>query len=160
MPNATSSLAKTLVEGACLVGLVHAAFSLYWAVGGRWLLETVGQWALALATQQPRAVFWLLLAAAAFKAAAIVPLLNARRKLPRPQLWQTISWLGGPLLILYGGLNTVVAWGVLLGAVPANNVDRAGLIGHAALWDPLFLIWGFALTGYLVLTRERPNQKR
>lgn len=29
-----------------MVGLAHAAFSFYWALGGRWLLPTDGQWAV------------------------------------------------------------------------------------------------------------------
>ena len=34
---------------ACGLGLVHAAFSLYWALGGQWLLATVGRFAVQAA---------------------------------------------------------------------------------------------------------------
>lgn len=31
-----------LLWGVCAAGGLHAAFSAYWALGGRWLLDTVG----------------------------------------------------------------------------------------------------------------------
>ncbi|CAM3604955.1 DUF3995 domain-containing protein [Deinococcus frigens] len=145
-----------LVQVACGLGLIHAGFSLYWALGGSWLLDTVGQWAVTLARTSPLAAFWGLLLIALLKvAAAVVPLLNAGRRLPWPRLWRTLSWIGGPLLILYGGVNTGVAWLVLSGVLGGGEIDRRGMLGHAALWDPLFLLWGLTLTGHLWLTRPR-----
>ncbi|GAA5513324.1 hypothetical protein Dcar01_02057 [Deinococcus carri] len=140
---------------ACLLGLIHAAFSLYWAGGGRWLLNTVGQWAVELGQQAPRQAFWLLLLIALFKAAAaIIPLLNTRGRLPWPRLWRGISWVGGIFLILYGGANTLTAWAVLAGVIRTESFDRASLAGHAALWDPLFFLWGLFLTLHLFQTRR------
>ena len=66
--------ARACVWTACAAGVVHALFSLYWALGGSWLLDTVG----------------------------------------------------------------------------------AALAGHSWLWDPLFLLWGLALLGYLLLSKHAP----
>ncbi len=44
---------RGLMVAAAVVGLVHAAFSLYWVVGGRALLPTVGQWAVSLVQRSP-----------------------------------------------------------------------------------------------------------
>ncbi len=92
---------------------MHAAFSLCWALGGRWLLETVGRDALQVS-------------------------------------------LDSRLLVLYGGINTGVSNAVLAGwIVPAGGYDSPAMAGHAWLWDPLFLLWGLALGGYLALSRGR-----
>ena len=59
---------------------------------------------------------------------------------------------GAPLLVLYGGANTVVCNAVLAGVIRQDaGYDRAAAIGHAWFWNPLFLVWGVALLGYLVL---------
>jgi hypothetical protein len=46
----------------------------------------------------------------------------------------------------WGALNVTVSWAVLGGALPTSGgVDRRAQLGHAALWDPLFLVWGLCL---------------
>ncbi len=78
-----------LLTAAALAGLVHASFGLYWALGGRWLLRTVGQWAVDYAQDAPVVAGLVLAVVAAVKAAvAIVPLVSARRRLPRPRVWR------------------------------------------------------------------------
>jgi Protein of unknown function (DUF3995) len=145
--------ALRFVQVACIVGLIHAAFSLYWALGGGWLLSTVGQWAIGLAAQRPRAAFVVLVLIALLKAAAaIVPLGNALGRLRFPRLWRGISWAGGPFLMLYGGANALVAWSVLSGLI-RSDFDRTSMLGHAALWDPLFFLWGLCLTLHLWFSR-------
>lgn len=58
------------------------------------------------------------------------------------------------LLVGWGGLNTAVANLVLLGIIqPESGFDRAGMVGHAYLWDPLFLAWGMALAMGLIASR-------
>ncbi|GAA5532129.1 hypothetical protein Dalu01_00507 [Deinococcus aluminii] len=146
---------------ACLLGLIHAAFSLYWAGGGRWLLNTVGQWAVELARQSPQQAAWFLLLIALLKAAAaIIPLLNAQGRMPWPKLWRAISWVGSVFLMLYGGVNTLTAWAVLAGVVRVASFDRASLLGHGALWDPLFFLWGLFLTLHLLQTRRGRTPSR
>jgi len=132
---------------AAVAGLSHAAFSLYWALGGRWLLPTVGEWAVDYAREAPGAAGLLLTTVAGVKGAvAIFPVLESRRPLPRPRVWRGLAWLAAIVLTGYGALNSVVGWLVLGGALePEGGFDRQAMIGHAFLWDPLFLVWGLLL---------------
>ena len=131
-------------------GLVHAAFSLYWAAGGRWLLDTVGRWALDWTEEAPATATLALLAVAAIKVAgAVVPLLADRGRLPWSAGWRWVGRIGGVLLVGYGAVNMVGAWAVLLGLVQVDDPDTPGLVGHAALWDPLFVAWGVFLVAGL-----------
>lgn len=128
---------------AAAVGLVHAAFSLYWALGGSWLLETLG----VRVVQTFADMRWVLLPVAAVKGGfALLPLWWHTRSWPLARLSRGVSWVGAAILILWGGSNTVVAHLVLGGVItPDGGVDRPGMLGHAWLWDPLFLLWGAAL---------------
>lgn len=42
-----------LLWAAAIVAVVHGGFSAYWALGGRWLLNTVGHWAEGLVERHP-----------------------------------------------------------------------------------------------------------
>ncbi|WP_432968274.1 DUF3995 domain-containing protein [Dactylosporangium sp. CA-233914] len=144
--------------GAAVAGLTHAGFSLYWALGGRWLLPTVGQWAVNGARDAPVAAGLLLVAVAAVKCAVVaIPLTVSRRPLRRPGVWRAFAWLAAVVLTGYGALNSVVAWLVLGGVLrPEGGFDRQAMIGHAYLWDPLFLVWGVLLgAGLLIGTSDR-----
>lgn len=48
-------LAHVLVRVAGAAGVLHAGASSYWALGGQWLLATVGRWAVDLSAEAPRA---------------------------------------------------------------------------------------------------------
>ncbi len=145
---------------ACGLGLVHAAFSLYWALGGQWLLATVGRFAVQPAQASPAQATAVLGAAALLKAAAaVLPLAAAYGRVPFAQLIRVLSWAGGAGLCLYGAVNTAAASAVLAGWIPAGpNADIEGLKGHAWLWDPLFLAWGAALVAYLWRSRRQPRR--
>lgn len=140
---------------AAVAGLVHAGFSLYWALGGRWLLDTVGAWAVDLARDRPaEAAIGLLAVTCAKTAGAMLPVLATTGRAPWPGLWRGLAWCGAVVLIAYGALNVVVSGLVLAGViVPSGGHDRAAMIGHAFLWDPLFLLWGLFLLVGLSLTR-------
>ena len=128
---------------AGVLGTVHAGFSLYWGVGGTWLLGTLGERMVdAFAGWE-----WLLVPIGAVKlTAAWVPLLAASRGWPARRLVRGTCWTGAAVLVAWGGLNTVVGDLVLTGVVvPDDGYDRLGMVGHALLWDPLFLVWGLAL---------------
>ncbi|MCC9176763.1 DUF3995 domain-containing protein [Arthrobacter sp. zg-Y750] len=144
---------------ACAAGLVHAAFSLYWAVGGQWLLDTVGRWAVEQSVLEPLRTGLILAVVALIKiAAAHLPVALAYGQLSVAGYWRAACWAGAVLLVLYGGANMAVSQAVLSGLVrPETGYDRAAMIGHAWLWDPLFLLWGAALLGYLLLTRTGPR---
>src|SRR3954447_22485309 len=97
-----------LLTAAAVVGLVHAGFTVYWAAGGRWLLRTVGAWAVRLAESSPGLTALALGAVAVLKVAgALVPLLVDARALPGRRWWRALSWAGAVGLILYGLLNVV-----------------------------------------------------
>ena len=141
------SVETYFLVAAAVAGLIHAGFSLYWALGGRWLLRTVGEWAVDSAREAPVAVGVFLTTVAAVKGAvAIIPVLASRSLLPGPRVWRGLAWLAAIVLTGYGVVNSVVGWLVLGGAVtPEGGFDRQAMIGHAYLWDPLFLVWGLLL---------------
>jgi len=157
MPSTLPVTARRLVWAAALAGTLHAAFSLYWATGGTWLLDTVGDWAVRLTAEQPVAAGLGLGALGAAKlAAAWIPVLVAEGRLGGRRPWRRVSWFGGGALVLYGGANTAIALTVVSGLVrPEGGYDSAAMLGHAALWDPLFLVWGGLLVASLWATRER-----
>ncbi|MDO9355802.1 MAG: DUF3995 domain-containing protein [Solirubrobacteraceae bacterium] len=146
-----------MVLVAALAGTLHAAFSLYWALGGQWLLDTVGDWAVRLTVEEPLLAGLGLAALASLKLlAAWIPVLVDAGHLRGRAGWRRVSWIGGIALVAYGGLNTLVALAVVSGlATPDGGYDHAAMIGHAALWDPLFLLWGAALVASLAASRER-----
>ena len=147
-----------LLTGAAVAGITHAAFSLFWALGGRWLLPTVGQWAVDYAREAPLATGILLSCVAGVKCAvALAPLLASRGRLPHPRMWRGLAWIAAVVLTGYGAVNSIVAWLVLGGVLrPEGGFDRQSMSGHAYLWDPLFLVWGLLLgAGLFVGARER-----
>lgn len=136
-------------------GLVHAAVSAYWAFGGWWLLDTVGQEAVRLVQDEPFQARLVLAGVTLAKLAGVaVPLGLERGVLPLPRGWRLLSWIGGIGLVLYGSVIALVSATVLMGwIVPEGEIDRLGLIGHATLWNPLFALWGGALLVWLWGTR-------
>ncbi|PPG43400.1 DUF3995 domain-containing protein [Pseudoclavibacter sp. RFBA6] len=153
--SSTRRTARSLVLVAAAIGLVHAAFSAYWAFGGTWLLSTIGAIAVEFSRREPLESGLMLGAVALVKAlAALIPVAVDAQRMPWPRAWRVICWVGGPGIVLYGLVNSVVSSAVLLGIlVPEGGYDRDAMVGHALLWDPLFLSWGLALTGWLWLTR-------
>ena len=138
---------------AAVVGSVHAGFSFYWGLGGDWLVPTLGQ----RIVQAFAGLEWLLLPVGLTKlAAAWSPWLAARAGWPARRLSRGVCWLAAGVLLVWGGLNTIVGNLVLAGAiVPEGGFDRTGMIGHAFLWDPLFAVWGLALAVALARRRGR-----
>ncbi len=156
-PSSKLLVSRGLVWAAGAAGAVHAGFSLYWAFGGRWLLATVGQWAVDLSVERPLAAGITLGLVAAIKfLGAAVPVGLAYGRVPWPRLWRGISWAGGLLLVAYGGINTLFGLAVLAGVVrPEGGYDLDAMRGHAYLWDPLFFLWGSALVLSLWLSRRK-----
>ena len=100
-------LACVLVWVAGVAGALHAAASLYWALGGQWLLATVGQWAVDLSAEAPLAAGIALAFIALLKLlAATIPIGLAYGRVPWARVWRALSWAGGLLLIAYGGAGT------------------------------------------------------
>lgn len=146
---------------AAATGLLHAAVSLFWALGGRWQLESVGDWAVQLADDHPvEAGLGLTLVAVVKGLVAIVPLVNERRETRFYRWIRVLGWSAGVILLAWGGVSTISAWAVLTGVItPTGGYDRETMIGHGLLWDPLFTIWGCALLIGLWLSRSRSHGK-
>lgn len=141
---------------AAVLGTLHAASSAYWAFGGQFLLETVGQWAVDAAQQPTMASTIGLWGIAAVKLlAAWVPLSAELGRIPGRRWWRALAWIGGPALILYGGANAILGTAALAGWINADITDPTALAGHAYLWGPHFALWGIALTTALFLSRNR-----
>ncbi|TCP56267.1 uncharacterized protein DUF3995 [Tamaricihabitans halophyticus] len=138
---------------AALLGVLHSFFTFYWLFGGEWLLATLGDRVVDAFADAPV----VLLAAGVVKVvAAIAPLLFAYWGWLRRRPVKALCWVGAAVLIVWGGANTVVGNLVLSGIIqPAGGYDRPGMVGHAWLWDPLFLLWGAALVAGLVLHNRR-----
>ena len=154
-------MGRVLVCVAAGLGAVHAAFSLYWSAGGRWLLDTVGAWAVRAVDERPTtAAVGLAAVGLAKLVAAITPVLLEYGIIRPRRLVRAASWVGSLGLIVYGGVIAATGCLVLSGAIePQGGYDRAAMIGHAFIWDPLFLLWGAALAGWLMRTR-RPSPAR
>lgn len=153
----TRSVPRGLIAATALGG-IHAGFSLYWAAGGTALAWSLGS--DLVASFQGRE--WLLAPIGAIKLiAAVTPMVLAHWGWPARRVTRSSCWLGASVLILWGGLNTVVANLVLVGVIqPQSGFDRPGMIGHAWLWDPLFLAWGVAVAIGLLATRSRVHNGR
>ncbi len=143
---------------AAAVGVVHAGFSFYWAAGGTLLVWSVGS--DLLESFQGRE--WLLAPIGAVKLiAAVAPLALVWWRWPARVVTRSACWLGALVLVVWGASNTVVGNLVLTGAIrPESGFDRSGMIGHAYLWDPLFLAWGAAVAICLIATRGRAIKAR
>jgi hypothetical protein len=137
---------------AAVAGTVHGLFSLYWALGGDWLLESLGH-SLNETLADSR---WLLLPVGLTKIfAGLLPLLLDGLGWPVRRLSRSACWVGAIGLVLWGGANTGVGNLVLMGVItPDGGYDGPGMVGHAWLWDPLFLIWGASLTLALAASRR------
>lgn len=143
---------------AAAIGTAHATASMYWALGGDALAETVGAWAVAWRAGSPVAAGLSLGAIGLVKlAAAWVPWGAARAGGPRGGL-RLVCWAGAAVLVAYGLANAATANLALTGAL-GPVVDVAATRGHAWLWDPLFLAWGLTLGVALWRTRRAPASK-
>jgi len=150
-----------LAQAACGVCLAYAAVSVYWALGGTWLLDTVG----GTLEQQGRTgnpgIILAVCAAAVLKViGAIVPLAAAgvtpgqATIAGRPQV-RVLAWLEAAILTIYGLVLTAAGVLVQSGAIAAAaSADRRALAWHAYLWDPWFLLWGALVTAALVRSRQ------
>ncbi len=132
--------------GAALLGVLYAAISAYWAVGGTWLLNTVGGSLehVARGNRGPVeaglwAVVLLKLVAAALPLAALSPRVRGRWS----SLVRRLTVAEAVVLTLYGLVLSVVGWLVQAGVIARGaGADRKALAWHAFLWDPWFLVWG------------------
>jgi hypothetical protein len=151
---------------ALVVGVLYAAVSAYWAVGGTWLLNTVGGGleSAGRAREVPIiALLWavvlLKLVAAALPGVALDPPPGSGAGLSH--LVRPVGWLVGGVLAAYGLVLTSAGLLVETGVLHAGRgADHRALAYHAFLWDPWFLIWGFLMLTALRRSRGRGTQRR
>src|SRR5580693_4734594 len=152
-----------LAQAACGAGLAYAAVSVYWALGGTWLLDTVGgTLEQQVRTGNPGIILAVSTAAVLKVIGAIVPLaavgvtsgqatIAGRRRMRL----RVLAWLEGAILTIYGLVLTVAGLLVQSGAIaPAASADRRALAWHAYLWDLWFLLWGVLVAAALARSRQ------
>ena len=70
------------------------------------------------------------------------------------RLLRILMWLETAILILYGGVLTVVGLLVQGGVIASGtDADERALAWHAYLWDPWFLGWGLLVLVVLIASR-------
>ena len=150
-----------LAQAACVAGLAYAAISVYWALGGTWLLDTVAGTLGQPGRAGDAGIILAVWAAAVLKIiGAIVPLAAAgvrpgQATTARRRQVRVLAWLEAAILTIYGLVLTGAGLLVQSGAIaPAASADHRALAWHAYLWDPWFLLWGVLVTAALVRSRE------
>jgi hypothetical protein len=134
---------------AAVVAFAYALVSLYWAVGGRGLVGTVGGYVEQMARRGGAAVVLLALVAVAAKVVGgliALALVRPWGRVLRRRLLLIVSAVASMLLTVYGGVNVAAGALVLSGALhPSGSVDRMALRWHVGVWDLWFLVWGVLL---------------
>lgn len=147
-----------LAQAACLIGVLFAAVSLYWGLGGTWLLDTLGGSLERQARAGQAIAAAILVTVAGVKLiAAVLPLLALRRltgSVWNRRAW-ALAWTEAAVLIGYGVLYTGVGLLVQAGVVDASaTANHRALAWHTYLWDPWFLVWGLLVAGALLRGRH------
>lgn len=148
---------------AAIVAFAYALLSLYWAVGGRGLIGTVGGYVEQMARRGGAAVVLLAVVAMAVKAAGgliALALVRPWGRVLRRSWLLTVSAAASLLLIVYGGLNVAAGALVLSGVLhPSGSVDRMALRWHVGVWDLWFLVWGILLAVATVSYQRRTTSR-
>jgi hypothetical protein len=156
---APTTVGAVAAYAAAIVAFGYALVSLYWAVGGRGLIGTVGGFVEQMARRGGAAVVLLAVVAVAAKAVGgliALALVRPWGRVLRRRWLLIVSAAASLLLIGYGGLNVAAAALVLSGALhPSGRVDRMALRWHAGVWDLWFLVWGILLAVATVSYRQR-----
>lgn len=143
---------------ALVVGLLYAGVSVYWGLGGSWLLDTVsGSLAQPGRAGTTGALLAVWAAAAVKVIAAVLPLLALHRSAGSAwhrTLW-VLAWAEGGILTIYGLVLTATGLLTQLGFIHVSPAaDHRALAWHAYLWDPWFLLWGLLVLAALLRGRR------
>ncbi|WP_308465559.1 DUF3995 domain-containing protein [Rathayibacter soli] len=149
--------AVVLAWAAFVIGITYAAISVYWAVGGTWLLSTVGVGlARADASGQVALVVAVWFAVVVKGVAAVLPVVAvqaSRESLVRKGA-RVLTWAEAAILSAYGLVLTVVGVLVQLNVIGVPpSADHLALRWHAYLWDPRFLVWGIVIGAAMIVSR-------
>jgi hypothetical protein len=146
---------------AFVIGMLYAAVSAYWGLGGTGLLDTIGGTLEREGRAGATSVRLLVWTAVLLKlSAALLGLLAVAWPRPIRDRWRHLArraaWATACILTVYGGVLTAIGLLIQLDLVHASpSADRTALRWHAFLWDPWFLAWGLLLT--IALARSRSN---
>ena len=106
--NGTGNAVPAGLVAAGVFGAIHAGFSIYWSIGGTWLLSSLGSNLLA----RFQGWEWILAPIGLAKLiGALAPIALARKGWPVRLLTRSACWLGTLALIAWGGVSTVVRRG-------------------------------------------------
>ena len=159
-----SAAGTAAAYAAGAVAFAYALVSLYWALGGRGLISTVGGYVEQFARRGGAAPVLLAWAVTAVKVAGGFLALALVRPWGRlvPRRWLLIGSAGASVvLIAYGGLYVIGGALVLADVIhPSPSTDMTALRWHVGLWDLWFLVWGILLAlatvGYWKRTAKPP----
>jgi uncharacterized membrane protein len=126
--NAGFDLAAPAAAVVVLVTLMAWRYSAFFEIA----MDETGVWVPVPSAEQGRFLFWMLLSAAIFAMAGLVPILRA----PRPQIWATLA--AGAVVLFGGG-----AWA------------RAPEVLPEHLWTLIAAVVAVALVAYAWLLRGR-----
>lgn len=145
---------RRLGWAALIVGLLYAAVSVYWGLGGAWLLDTIGGSLERQGRAGDAGVMLAVWAAVVAKTtAAVLPViaLRGRSKPTRARAARALAWAAAAILTVYGLVLTAAGLLVQGGIIQASaTADHRALAWHAYLWDPWFLIWGLLIVAALL----------
>lgn len=146
-----------LAQAAGVVGLSFAAVSVYWGLGGTWLLDTVSHSMAEQARAGEAGVIVTAWIAVVLKAIGVALPLLALRPMTRPA-WtrraRALTWVQVAVLMTWGLLQTAGSL-LLLAGVIQSTTDHRVLAWHAFIWDPWFVVWGLLVAGALRSSRPR-----
>jgi hypothetical protein len=143
-------------RAAFVVGALYAAVSVYWGLGGTWLLDTVGGSLARLGRAHDATVIVAVWVTACLKlTAALLPLVAIRAPRGRTaRVSRLLAWISGAILTTYGAVLTVVGLLVQADVIHRSaGADRRALAWHAYFWDPWFLLWGLLIVTALLRNR-------
>ncbi len=130
------------------MGMLNAAVSAYWALGGTAGLHTLGSALEEMARAREPLVLvaiWVLVAVKIVGAALGVMPLRAGSASWR-RLLLVLTWTAGCALTLYGGVLVAGQALVVTGVIQASpDADWTAIYSRLYLWDPWFLLWGLLL---------------
>lgn len=143
--------AVAAARAAAAVGVLYAAVSAYWGLGGTAWLDTVGgafQREAHSGSPGLVVVVWLTVLVKLAVAGLGVAAVDRGRRLSfgRRRRVRLAAWAAAVILSLYGGVLSIVGWLLQLGVIAAAaHANHRALRWHAFLWDPWFLVWGLLL---------------
>jgi hypothetical protein len=146
---------------AAALGLLFAVPSVYWALGGTWLLDTLGGAIEERARARDGTLIVVTWVTAILKViGGLLPLAMVQpwgRRFPR-KLMRFAAWIAAGGLVLYGAVQTLAVGLVYLEVVPPEeHLEQRALRWRLFLWEPWFLVWGVAL-GLTAWTHGRTDR--